>query len=43
MQNRQFVYRSVNVGKINRLIYYVDNIIIHIADIWDNRRDPEKM
>lgn len=35
-------YRSLVVHKLIKIIYFVDtsNNRIHIADLWDTRRDP---
>ena len=33
-------YRYVFVGKHNKMLYYIKNDIIVIADIWDMRQNP---
>ena len=33
-------YRSIVVHKNNKLIYYVENDTLHVADLWDTRREP---
>lgn len=34
-------YRSVIIHKLSRLVYYIDGETIHIAAIWDTRREPK--
>ena len=38
--NRKRFYRSVIISKLSKLVYYVDGEIIHIAAMWDTRKDP---
>lgn len=35
-------YRSFVVNKLNKIVYYVEEDTIHIADFWDTRREPQK-
>ena len=34
-------FRSIVVGKINKLVYYVKGDVIRISDLWDTRREPK--
>lgn len=34
-------YRSVIIHKLSKLVYYIDGETIHIAAIWDTRREPK--
>ena len=35
-------YRSFVTNKLNKIVYYVEDDIIHIADFWDTRRGPNQ-
>ena len=41
--NRVREYRSIVVGTLNKIIYYVDSDVIYIADFWDVRREPKTL
>lgn len=44
LQERKINYRGFLIYDHFKLIYYVTNKgIIQIADIWDTRREPEKL
>lgn len=34
-------YRSVVVGKLNKMVYHIKDNQIEIDDFWDCRREPE--
>lgn len=36
------VYRSIMVGHLNKLIYWVNDDVIEIIDFWDCRREPNQ-
>lgn len=36
-------FRSVVVHKHCKLIYYIQGEILHIADLWDTRREPRSL
>lgn len=38
--NRPITYRSVIINGLNKLVYYVEDNIIYIADFWDTRMEP---
>ncbi|MBP5573308.1 MAG: type II toxin-antitoxin system RelE/ParE family toxin [Bacteroidales bacterium] len=38
--HRRYVYRSVIINGLSKLVYYVDNDSIYIAALWDTRREP---
>jgi plasmid stabilization system protein ParE len=40
---REKEYRSIVVGTLNKIIYYVDSDVIYIADFWDVRREPKTL
>ena len=40
---REKEYRSIVVGSLNKIIYYVDGDLIYIADFWDVRREPKAL
>ena len=35
-------YRSVVVGKLNKMVYHIKDNQIEIVDFWDCRREPTK-
>ena len=39
--NRAFTYRSIIINGLNKLVYRIDNDVIHIVDFWDTRREPK--
>lgn len=43
LAQRPFLYRSVVVDKLNKIVYTIDKErnIIFIVDIWDTRREPK--
>lgn len=43
LENEARVYRGLVVNKLNKIIYYIDNDKIYIADIWDTRKNPEDL
>ena len=34
-------YRSIIINGLNKLVYRIDDDIIHIVDFWDTRREPK--
>jgi plasmid stabilization system protein ParE len=34
-------YRSVIVGGLSKMVYFVEGDVVYIASMWDCRRDPE--
>ena len=38
--HRKRAYRSIIVRKLNKVVYYVDGGVVHIAAFWDCRREP---
>ena len=43
MTNRTSTYRSVVVAKVNKIVYRIVDDRIEIADLWDCRREPNKL
>ena len=43
LQNRRFEYRSLVVHHTYKVIYRIEEQKIYIVDIWDCRRDPDKL
>jgi len=43
LEKHKFVFRSLIVGKIFKIVYFIDDKAecVIIATIWDCRRDPE--
>lgn len=40
LANRQIIYRSVVVGRLNKIVYRILEHQIKIVDFWDTRREP---
>ena len=40
LADRPFLYRSIVVGHLNKIIYRVLDDRIEIVDFWDTRREP---
>ena len=36
-------YRSIVVGRFNKLIYYITDTAIYISAVWDTRRNPSAL
>lgn len=43
LDNRTKPYRSIVVHKNCKIIYYVEGDTLHIADLWDTRREPRTL
>ncbi len=41
LAHRKQTYRSIVVRRLNKVVYYVKDDIIHIAAFWDTRREPK--
>ena len=41
LADRTIQYRSLLLGELNKIIYYIDGDIIYIVDFWDTRREPK--
>lgn len=41
LADKQILYRSLIISKHSKIIYYVKNDVILIADVWDMRRNPQ--
>lgn len=39
--HRKQEYRSIIVRRLNKVVYYVKEDIIHVAAFWDTRREPK--
>ena len=39
--HRKTIYRSIIVRRLNKVVYYVKDNTIHIAAVWDTRREPK--
>ena len=40
--DRPVTYRSIIINGLSKMVYYIDDNIIHIAAFWDTRREPKK-
>lgn len=43
LQERRHEYRSLVVRKHLKLIYYIKDNVIYIANLWDTRREPQQL
>ncbi len=43
LDNRKQGFRSLVVNRLNKIIYYIENDTLYIADIWDTRKNPENL
>lgn len=39
--HRKQSYRSIIIRRLNKVVYYVKGDTIHIAALWDTRREPK--
>lgn len=40
LEDEAITYRSYVLNRLNKIIYYIENDHVEIADFWDVRRDP---
>ena len=40
LSDRTKLYRSIVLGELNKIIYFVEGNTIYIVDFWDTRREP---
>ena len=40
--HRKREYRSIIVRRLNKVVYYIEGDIVHIAAFWDCRREPQR-
>lgn len=43
LENAPVTYRSVNLNRLKKIVYWINDDVIEIVDFWDCRRDPEKL
>lgn len=43
LKNRSKLYRGLIVSKHSKLIFYVEQDVVYIADLWDMRREPSRL
>lgn len=43
LSDRAKMYRSTVVNKLNKIIYFIADDHIEVADFWDCRREPEAL
>lgn len=37
-----YTYRSLVVGRLNKIVYRITDNYIEIVDLWDTRREPRE-
>ena len=42
LANQPFLYRSIVVSRINKIVYRTHDNIVYIVALWDTRREPTK-
>ena len=40
---KRYVYRSIVINSINKIVYRIDEDVLYIIDIWDMRRSPNNL
>lgn len=40
LEGAPVLYRSIVINHLNKLIYWINNDVIEIVDLWDTRREP---
>lgn len=43
LSNAPVEYRSIIVGRLNRIVYFVEDNTIQVADFWNMRRSPKTL
>ena len=43
LRKSKIPFRRVVIGKLNKLIYFVDNDVIKIVDFWNTRMNPRDL
>lgn len=43
LEGRCYVYRSIVINSINKIVYRIDGDVLYIVDIWDMRRSPNNL
>jgi len=43
LAHRSKNYRSIAIHKLSKVIYYIENEVVYIADVWDTRRSPKTL
>ncbi|MEL5894925.1 type II toxin-antitoxin system RelE/ParE family toxin [Bacteroides sp. GD17] len=43
LKDRIKLYRGLIVSKHSKLIFYVEDEVVYIADLWDMRREPSRL
>ena len=43
LAERAQTYRSVVVGKLNKMVYLIEDDVIYIVAFWDCRREPKAL
>ncbi len=43
LKDRKKYYRGLIVSKHSKLIYFVENEVVYISDLWDMRREPSRL
>lgn len=43
LSHRNKHYRSIAIHQFSKIIYYIENGVIYIADVWDTRRSPQAL
>lgn len=43
LADRSIMYRSYVVNRLNKIVYFIKEDHIEVADFWDVRREPQKL
>ena len=43
LRGRNHRYRSLNIDKLSKIVYYISDDVLYIADVWNTRRSEETL
>lgn len=43
LKHREKSYRSISIHKLSKVILYVEDDVVYIADVWDTRRSSTSL
>ena len=41
LSHRPHGMRSIVIGRLTKMIYYIEDDVIYVVDFWSTRRDPD--
>lgn len=43
LADRSLKYRSYVLNRLNKIVYFINEDHVEVADLWDVRREPQKL